>query len=360
MKSFRNSNIEVLRIIAMIMIIGHHYILYGVMQMYDSSIAMQNYVQGSAFNRYIAQIMFPGGFVGVGIFFLIAGYYGIEKKISQIGSAFKKVLLYSILGMLIYFGFTLFYGFNRVDIFQTIIASFCPVSNNAYWFVSSYLLIQIMKPTINEWIIKVKRKYVLPIIGVGLLIYGCDRYYQAYYLGLVNGLLFYFIGAEIKINENSLLENRPRIVCLVVAILSWLMSVVFANVTFWEVSARYSSVCNVLGVCIWGTLAAVAIVVSAISKSVYVNDTINKVSASVFAVYLIHEHPLLREYLWEGCLKVASVQWKSRYFVLFAFVSVIIVFCLSVGVNEILEKLLDKRVSKSIERLKSILIEGQK
>ena len=55
MQKERNSNIEILRIISMLMIIGHHCIYYGVMQTYNKSINNVIYGQGSFINKMIAQ-----------------------------------------------------------------------------------------------------------------------------------------------------------------------------------------------------------------------------------------------------------------------------------------------------------------
>lgn len=60
----RNSNIELLRIIAMIMIVGHHFVLYGVQQDYNYNIAGEIFSNGNIINKLFAVFMLPGGVVG--------------------------------------------------------------------------------------------------------------------------------------------------------------------------------------------------------------------------------------------------------------------------------------------------------
>ena len=50
----RNSNIELLRIIAMLMIVAHHFIFYGVQQNYDLNIACNIYNSGVNMNKIFA------------------------------------------------------------------------------------------------------------------------------------------------------------------------------------------------------------------------------------------------------------------------------------------------------------------
>ena len=69
-KSNRKSNIELLRILAMIMIIAHHYCLYG----------GWNKISGLSLNNAILDFLIIGGKVGVAIFILIAGYFGIKSE----------------------------------------------------------------------------------------------------------------------------------------------------------------------------------------------------------------------------------------------------------------------------------------
>jgi len=70
-KNGRNSNVELLRIIAMIVIIIHHYMYHGLLKTEFYNI-----------NYYIANILSIGGALGVDIFFIISGYYIYKSKIT--------------------------------------------------------------------------------------------------------------------------------------------------------------------------------------------------------------------------------------------------------------------------------------
>ena len=76
-KKERLSNFELLRIIAMIFIVLHHYTYYG------NLISASNNI----INKYIAVFIIVLGKVGVNIFILITGYFQINQKFK-----FKKVI----------------------------------------------------------------------------------------------------------------------------------------------------------------------------------------------------------------------------------------------------------------------------
>ena len=77
----RNSNLELLRIISMLLIIMHHYSIHGFSPniLYYSS------------NKYILDFLSLEGKLGVNCFILISGYFMINQKFT-----IKKLL--SILG----------------------------------------------------------------------------------------------------------------------------------------------------------------------------------------------------------------------------------------------------------------------
>lgn len=67
----RNSNIELLRIVAMLMIVAHHFSVHGGFSFDPSRISV---------NLIWIQFLQLGGKVGVDIFILISGYYLVSRK----------------------------------------------------------------------------------------------------------------------------------------------------------------------------------------------------------------------------------------------------------------------------------------
>ena len=123
----RKSNFELLRIIAMIFIILHHFVVHQP----DSFINM-NIMSSS---NFIYSLFFSGGKFGVALFIMITGYFMIDKdfKFNKLIKLELQVLFYtlSIFLLLLITGVT---EFNFTELFTSIF----PVINKKYWFITSY------------------------------------------------------------------------------------------------------------------------------------------------------------------------------------------------------------------------------
>lgn len=87
----RESGLELLRIIAMLLVVMHHVILYSKLSVLNS-------------NQTLAKILLPSGKIGVNIFYFITGYFMVEKnfKISRVLNLVIQTSFYSIVFYLIF------------------------------------------------------------------------------------------------------------------------------------------------------------------------------------------------------------------------------------------------------------------
>ena len=99
--NLRNSNIEFLRICAMLMIIGLHY-LHGSMG------GALEYIEYGSWNYYVSQVAETVCIISVNIFVLITGYYMVSRKSNYEIGISKPINLYIIMA---------FYGFLFLGIF---------------------------------------------------------------------------------------------------------------------------------------------------------------------------------------------------------------------------------------------------
>lgn len=126
----RQSNIEFLRIICIIMIIFYHMSNY-------SNINLKT--QNISFNKVYFQFIQSGGKVAVNVFMIITGYFNIKKdrlNIKKMLMLWGEMFFYSI-G--IYTVFVLIGGtnFNIKDFIKCCL----PLISEQWWFASCYLLI---------------------------------------------------------------------------------------------------------------------------------------------------------------------------------------------------------------------------
>ena len=74
----RESNIEILRIVAMLMVVMGHYVYYGIMRV-GTIDPYALYLSGSITRQIISAMLILGSF-GVGIFFAISGYFSVSLQ----------------------------------------------------------------------------------------------------------------------------------------------------------------------------------------------------------------------------------------------------------------------------------------
>ncbi len=327
----RNSAIELLRIVAMLMIVAHHFVYYGVQQHYDVNIVNNAYYCGTYLNKCIAQLLLPGGIVGVALFFVIAGYYGIQSDKISLARVVFNTVFYAFFGLMLYI--VLYKGGG----IKSIVRGIFPLASSTYWFVSVYVMVLLMKSAINRFVnwLDIRKAIIFVILSIGY--YAVVRAVIVPYLGVVIGVNYYIVGALIKRYESEI--KLINLNWMIVGLAGWIGYVVFSNI----VNMRYVSVfCNLFAICVMGFISTIGFFLYFLLEKDFLNLPINKIAKSTLAVYLIHEHPMLREFLWEKIFHVASVQWQSNYFALYAILSIIGVFMFGILVDMIKDKVIIK------------------
>lgn len=97
-KKQRNSNFELLRIVAMYLIVLHHCTVHGVFSYVSDNIGMVEHI-----NNFLCIFLSSGGKIGVTLFVLISGYFLSLKefKIERLLKIYLKMFAYSVLFLLI-------------------------------------------------------------------------------------------------------------------------------------------------------------------------------------------------------------------------------------------------------------------
>lgn len=154
----RNSNLEILRIISMIMIFFHHSVLHGGTSFYGTG----------DIQDLIREMFYHGGKLGVVIFVLISAYFQCNKRLSlrRLANLVIEVVIINV------FFFVLHMIKSPEPINLALIRRvFLPFTHSAYWFLTVYLLLQLASPFLNIIIANIKKSMHLTIIIVlGIII----------------------------------------------------------------------------------------------------------------------------------------------------------------------------------------------
>ena len=137
----RYSNFELLRIISMIMIIAYHYSIKG-QGGYISEMPIAN-------KMFVEEVSMFGK-IGVNLFVLITGYFGIQSREIKIIKMLKlecQVLFFSLF-MMVFGGAAKGFILSEVR-FQY----FFPTIFNLYWFMTAYMILYCFMPFINKMLL---------------------------------------------------------------------------------------------------------------------------------------------------------------------------------------------------------------
>lgn len=247
--------------------------------------------------------------IAVICFILISGYFGINASIKGFSKLFSKIMFYALSIMLIVFlygkfsGNPIYYSTNYISQFVfdkgLAINSSLFISRSPLWFIRSYLLLYIISPFLNNILInQSKQERMLLLIVFGFITFWIDLLRDDGMGGgknLIDFCFLYFVGRSIKeydiINKVSAKLNYVLYLCLTVLIV--VLFVVFDGSVIGSIigvlSFRYNGLFCILSAILFFMIFA---------RMHFYSKWINNVSFSVFAVYLIHEHPLLNNYIY--------------------------------------------------------------
>lgn len=134
----RNFGIDLLRIIAMVMVVSHHFLGHG---------GVLDSVNEFSFNWFCAWIMRSVCYVSVTLFYLISAYFQSEKTMGIVGIVriWIEVIFYSI----VMYAVSIIAGFESFSI-QGVVKAIFPVLFRQYGFFNGYLLLIFLSPFLNS------------------------------------------------------------------------------------------------------------------------------------------------------------------------------------------------------------------
>lgn len=355
LKTSRNSSFEILRIVAMLFIIGHHFVWYGGQMNIDFS---------EGINRYIAQFLFIGGNLGVDIFFIISGYFLVsgQFKVKKLIKLDLAIIFYSVISIII----VTFALHNKQQVY-TWLQAFFPLSLESYWFMTIYAAIYLLSPCFNKLINQLDKKHFTAIVVI-MFFFVCIRPAIAFpkRLTIFNGcfpigIYGYFMGAYLRKYPIKFLDNIA--VSFIVFILSY---IVLGLVSVY--GYKYDDI-NIMGSMkdIFFAHESIFMLICSISALMFVKNikigkvvSINFIAQAMFGVYIIHEAPVLRGYIWNNILHAANIT-HNNYYILYA-MKIILALFISCTIIELIriymiEKPLfkSKRFDKQFERIDNFM-----
>lgn len=320
----RNSSIELLRIIAMLMIISLHFWGHCV-----------NVSELPHFSLlwYVGWFLRGLSYTGVNVYVLISSYYLCESsfKFKRLLLLVIEVWLYSVLIYLLYLpsiGFSI----------GTFIISLLPILFGEYWFVTIYVGLYILSPFLNMGLSAFDKNSLRRLIVVLFVLFSLipNIFFYSKWLnygggyGIVWFSVLYIIGTYIRryCSSEYLIEHKTSIRCytLIFIILPFLSKVAITWLTTLVTGHSIASGAFFLNNSVLVFPASVFLFLTFLTISIPCSKIINYIGSSTFAVYLIHDNPYVRNSMWPWLynkLDVLSINLIWQFFIVLFLIFVI-------------------------------------
>lgn len=286
----RNSSIELLRIIAMFMILAHHFIVHNGYDVLKLPLGPERI--------FFQLVMAGGGKVGVVIFFSISAWFFLDKE-QTIKSNLKRVwimerelLFWSLILV------TFYLVFDRADLgMKLMVKSVMPLSMGLWWYATAYAIFLALLPFLSRGLKALGREYHLALAATVLTIWG---------------LLSFIPGAQ------SLSDNVFGFiyVFILISAYKWYMKP-FTTKQIWLLtgigfgffllytvaSATLSLMGHDMGIFITGSWKLPVVMVGfgmflLFDRVTFHSRAVNRIAQSAFSVYLITDYAASEKLLW--------------------------------------------------------------
>ena len=352
-KKQRNSNIELLRIISMLIIVMSHYVYFAVMHTGQEN-AYETWSSGSMTLRFMTASLILGQ-IGVGLFFSITGYFTVGKRDTpSLKKILSAVLFYAPLSIIIMilgiavFGYT--YG-GKSNLILLILQTMCvPLTGSLWWFVTAYVALILFSKSINSFALSLNKKgYIAVIILIGIfgLVLG--------ELGsnlhdLEKAVFYYLLGGYFKLYNSPPKKSKMLLLGAAAITLLIINGVLQYNIYSNSDIVILRKFFSMMSIIIEPFLVSILFYMFANLK-IEANAFVNRIASYTFGIYLFHEAPYTRGLLWNRLVKADTYYLAGGTFLIYSIIVVIMVFLIGMMIDILRQKLIDKTMLNIISKI---------
>lgn len=325
--SGRESNFELLRIVAMflVLIVHANFLSLGCPTHCD---VIEHPI--SSLNRYIIQFL---ALVCVNVYIIISGYFSIRVKAKSILNFIFTVSFWRIFIVCTYVG-AVYMGLVQDNYSKTALLKFC-IPAYRDWFVAAYVILLFLSPILNAYIEKCSAHqlwlFIVLYFGFQIIFNYLIPIFTAFSGGYstLSFIGLYILGAAIRKSQDYLLKVKyPMLLYILIAV------VVGATKLLMDLYSSYGHLMNRCFTSYNGlfVLAASVSLFLVFKRLSIKSKVINYMAASSFAVYLFHCHPITIRYYMSICKYLFENNDTLSYIFLIS-CFIIAVFCVAVCID---------------------------
>lgn len=332
----RIASIELLRILAMMMVVMLHYLSKGGL--------LTSLTEEFSTGAYIAWLLEAFSIVAVNVYMLISGYFLVESgfKMGRLVELICQVLFYSLLIPSILMAVGILEP-GQLTVYRLLQYLF-PNQMIHYWFITAYVIMYLLSPVLAAGARQLSQKQLRNMIILLLLFFSVSKSLLPVQLETDNqgydGLWFicvFLVAAYMRLYGIPFLQKGKRAVlcylgsCVLIYGLTMGVRLVYLRTgrlgNFIHTPYDYNHILNLF--------AAISLFYAfsnwKLSGEKFIGRAILRVAPYTLGVYLLHEHIELRT-LWPHWMG-ATLECSPWALVLRAFGSVVLVFAVGILVD---------------------------
>ncbi len=343
----RDSNLELFRIIAMILIVAHHFVVNSGLTASDGPV----YSSPLSFNSLFLLVFGAWGKIGINCFVMITGYFMCKSQITLI-KFFRllfEIQFYRILIFLIFF----ITGYSSFS-FRTFVIALLPVYQISLNFTGCFLVFWLFIPFLNILISHLNEKQHFRLILLCVFLYVILGTVKSVTMNYVSWfIVLYIISSYIRFYPKKSFSNTKLwgwltffsvfVSAISVVVGTWLVVKINKNLTYFFVTDSNTILALAVGLCAFMFFKNI---------DIKYNRVINTIASSTFGVLLIHANSdTMRQWLWKDILDVVG-HYQYSLMPLYALGSVLAIFIVCVSIDIIRINLIEKPFFKWFDRHK--------
>ncbi len=317
----RSSNIELLRIFAMVMILAHH---IGVHSGFNLS------ADFPIINKAWLQFIQMGGKIGVNIFVLISGYFLITAeslKYDKVIKLWLQLVTYSLVM------FALFVFLEKVPFSKEgLLHCFSPITDATWWFASTYFVLFLLSPYLNIGLRAMSRSTYRRLL---LLLTFCWCVIPTFSKGTWQGsallwfIYLYALAGYFRLHADlKAIKSAKCFLCAALMILlTYFLAIGLDRLGVKSVFNPFSSEYFFDMQTLPTLLISVTLFLGFLVLDIGTSPLINFVSSATFAVYLIHDYEPMRSLLWKTIFRNQQFIYR-RLLIPYTVLQILLVFAI--------------------------------